>query len=88
MASTAEMDWIMDPFAGSSTTGVAAIKTQRRFVGIEFDPDFNYRRKGKEELMLTYFDRYFPAINRKLVASRILNDEPGEIVWDLNTVKR
>jgi site-specific DNA-methyltransferase (adenine-specific) len=40
LASTDERDWIMDPFAGSSTTGVAAIKTQRRFVGIEFDLDF------------------------------------------------
>jgi site-specific DNA-methyltransferase (adenine-specific) len=40
LASTHERDWIMDPFAGSSTTGVAAIKTQRRLVGIEFDLDF------------------------------------------------
>lgn len=33
-------DLVFDPCAGSGTTGVAAIKTGRRFVGIERDPDY------------------------------------------------
>jgi site-specific DNA-methyltransferase (adenine-specific) len=40
LASTKEGDLIFDPFAGSSTTGVAAIKLRRRFVGCELEPEY------------------------------------------------
>ncbi len=33
-------DTILDPFCGSGTTGVAAVKTGRRFVGIEIEPSY------------------------------------------------
>jgi len=39
-ASTNEGDLILDPFSGSSTTGVAAIKQKRKFVGIEMESEF------------------------------------------------
>lgn len=40
LASTGEGDLIYDPFSGSSTTGVAAVKHGRRFVGTELEPEF------------------------------------------------
>jgi site-specific DNA-methyltransferase (adenine-specific) len=33
-------DVVLDPYMGSGTTGVAAIKAGRRFVGIEIDPTY------------------------------------------------
>ena len=40
VASTRKNDMILDPFAGSSTTGVAAIELGRKFVGCELEDDF------------------------------------------------
>lgn len=31
---------MLDPFMGSGTTGVACAERQRRFIGIEIDPDY------------------------------------------------
>ena len=40
LASTNEGDLVMDPFTGSSTTGVAAIKHGRRFIGVDNHEDY------------------------------------------------
>ena len=40
LASTLENDLIFDPFSGSSTTGLAAIKLNRLFVGCELEDEF------------------------------------------------
>ncbi len=40
LASTKKGDLIFDPFAGSSTTGVAAIKLNRSFVGCELESEY------------------------------------------------
>ncbi len=51
LASTKEHDWILDPFAGSSTTGIAANLSGRRFLGIEKECDFaTLGKKRREEL--------------------------------------
>ena len=39
-ASTRDGAWILDPFTGSSTTGIAANLLGRRFLGIDVDKDF------------------------------------------------
>jgi len=40
LASTKPNAWILDPFTGSSTTGIAANLTNRRFLGIDKEEDF------------------------------------------------
>jgi len=40
LASTREGDLVLDPFMGAGTTGVACLQNNRRFVGIELDPNY------------------------------------------------
>lgn len=40
LASTHNGNWILDPFCGSSTTGIAASLTGRRFLGIDQEEEF------------------------------------------------
>lgn len=50
LASTNEDDIILDPFCGSSTTGIAAIKLNRQYVGIDKEKeylDLSIRRYGE-----------------------------------------
>lgn len=47
LASTDEHDWILDPFAGSSTTGIAANLCGRRFLGIEREDQFNFLSRSR-----------------------------------------
>ena len=49
MASTQTGAWILDPFAGSSTTGIAANLLGRRFLGIEREENFAVISKARRE---------------------------------------
>jgi site-specific DNA-methyltransferase (adenine-specific) len=40
LSSTKKGAWILDPFSGSSSTGIAANLLERRFVGIDINEDF------------------------------------------------
>jgi site-specific DNA-methyltransferase (adenine-specific) len=40
LASTNKGDIVLDPFAGSSTTGIAAISNGRKFVGVDLEKDY------------------------------------------------
>ncbi len=40
VSSSREGDLVLDPFMGSGTTGLVAITSKRRFVGIEINPDY------------------------------------------------
>lgn len=49
LASTNAGDWILDPFSGSSTTGIAANLCGRRFAGIEQEDEFCEMSKSRRE---------------------------------------
>ncbi len=49
MASTQPGAWILDPFAGSSTTGIAANLLERRFLGIEREEEYAAMSKARRE---------------------------------------
>jgi len=40
LASTQPGDLVLDPFSGSGTTGIAAARHGRRYIGIELNPDY------------------------------------------------
>ncbi len=47
LASTKPHAWILDPFSGSSTTGIAANLLDRKFLGIEKEADFLHISKQR-----------------------------------------
>lgn len=49
LASTQKEAWILDPFTGSSTTGIAANLLDRRFLGIDQDASFLDISKARKE---------------------------------------
>lgn len=49
LASTKENDWILDPFSGSSTTGIAASILGRRFLGLEKENEFLEIAKARRQ---------------------------------------
>lgn len=65
MASTQRNEWILDPFCGSATTGIAANLLGRRFLGIDIETEYleisKNRRNELENLKL--FDKYRTKIN-------------------------
>ena len=40
LAGSREGDMVLDPFAGSGTVGVVALRHQRNFVGVELNPTY------------------------------------------------
>ena len=40
LASTNKGDLILDPFAGSSTTGIMALELERKFIGIDLEKEY------------------------------------------------
>jgi site-specific DNA-methyltransferase (cytosine-N4-specific) len=40
LASTDENDWVLDPFCGTASTGIASLRTNRNFLGLELLPEY------------------------------------------------
>ncbi len=49
MASTQQEEWVLDPFCGSSTTGIAANLLRRRYLGIDQEEQFIEMSKNRRE---------------------------------------
>ena len=49
LASTKENDWVLDPFTGASTTGIAASLLNRRFLGLDKEESFLVISKNRRE---------------------------------------
>lgn len=55
LAGSKENDWIIDPFLGSGTVGEVAQKLNRKFVGVELNPEFaQIAKKRVHELVLSF----------------------------------
>ena len=82
LASTDEHDWILDPFAGSSTTGIAANLCSRRFLGIERENTFSSLSKVRRE-EIDQFDVRLDYINRlndlKYLPNLPISSEPDTL---------
>lgn len=76
LASTDEGDTILDPFAGSSTTGIAANLLGRKFIGIEQDCSFIELSNSRRALLDS------PEESQKLL--RKMRETPEEITVLVN----
>ena len=82
LASTDRNDWILDPFSGSATTGIAANLCNRRFLGIEQEIEFLKLSKARREelnqndIRNRYVDRL---TDLKALSNNIHANEPTEI---------
>jgi site-specific DNA-methyltransferase (adenine-specific) len=69
LASTKQNAWILDPFAGSSTTGIVANILQRNFIGIEKEVQFLELSKARRieiddsKIKATYLKKIFKYSN-------------------------
>ena len=67
-ASTEKRAWILDPFAGSSTTGIAANLLGRKYLGIDIEKEFlELGKRRREELnnpqiFKNYGERIMPKV--------------------------
>lgn len=90
LASTQKGEWILDPFCGSSTTGIAANLLNRRYLGIEKEEEFLKISKNRRiEIENLDIAKKYRAKIKDLscldvdYSSQILNDYSGVMYGDL-----
>ena len=84
LASTKANAWILDPFAGSSTTGIAANLSGRRYLGIEQEAEFAAMSRARrcEIDNLTTFSNYLS----KIADLRVLQKELHSVVCEAEPI--
>ena len=75
--------WILDPFAGSSTTGIAANLANRRYLGIDMETEFlemskNRKLEIENPIMAAHYRQKINGFNDKKELSLFLAQEPNE----------
>lgn len=82
-ASTEKGAWILDPFAGSSTTGVASNLLGRRFLGIDQEESFlQISKKRKEEIL--DIDKQNEYLGKLQHQAKLFSDRRVGIIEDNN----
>ena len=81
LASTRPNAWILDPFTGSSTTGIAANLANRKFLGIDQEEEFLIISKNRkleiENLMLAAnYKQKIRGFTNKMELELFLVEEP------------
>lgn len=82
LASTKPNAWILDPFAGSSTTGVAANLLGRRYLGIDMETEYlDISKARKKEILnpqtVELYKSKIRGFNNKKQLSLFLAEEPS-----------
>ncbi len=83
LASTKPKAWILDPFTGSSTTGIAANLLNRRFLGIDQEEEFLRMSKNRkieienDDIFASYKQK-IRGFNSKKELTLFLSEEPIE----------
>lgn len=81
LASTKSNAWILDPFTGSSTTGIAANLANRRFLGIDKEEDFlaisrNRKLEIENQIIASKYRQKISGFNNKKELELFLVEEP------------
>ena len=82
LASTKAGAWILDPFTGSSTTGIAANLLGRRFLGIDQEENFLRLSKARKEEIIDVV-KCSEYIDRLQKQSKIFQ-ESSQVVMDVD----
>ena len=94
LASTKPNAWILDPFTGSSTTGIAANLANRRFLGIDQEEDFltiskNRKLEIENQKTAAKYKQKIGGFNNKEELELFLLEEPKEeYQTELNLTKK
>ncbi len=89
LASTKPNAWILDPFAGSSTTGIAANLLGRRYLGIDMEDDFLKISKARKieldnpAVFELYKSKINGFVNKKQLSNYLLEEPKAEYFSEL-----
>ena len=93
LASTKPNAWILDPFTGSSTTGIAANLINRRFLGIDKDTEFLELSKNRKleienlEIAQNYREKLNGFHSKKELENYLVSEDRTEYKTELNFIK-